>query len=472
MRRTAVALLASLGLHATLLAAAVRLPPVLASAPNIYLMPITLEEVKELPLGPPAADKARAQAHRAFKARRAVQPNAGNSVGGMQAVAPEARAPAAAAEPAAALTAAYGAGTRRRGDVRAYGPEGSRLVAILRLDRLRASPDARAYDAAIEDVLRLVPDRQRLLDATELDLYRDFDALLIATPNPFDDTATFLAARHRLEDKALRAALDRGAKAGGRAIEWRQELGRYVGERKIPGVGVAPERDKRLFLLPAPGLVVITPPAYVKLLLGGTTIADSGLVAPDSVAGGRRDSNWTGLVSRIDAEAGAIPEDAVFVLTATNLLRSSGGTVAPGTRGEIHDALPTLRGSAMPKVISLMIGTMSTPFLEIGAEFDDEHEARTWEAEWPAWKQNLLGNPLVLLAGMDPLVSRAELQRDERTIVLRTTATSEEIWRLLRMIANFAPAAAHTDRAPDRRTRLQSAEPDVFIPPIETPTSP
>jgi hypothetical protein len=442
MRRTAFALLASLGLHATLLAWAVRLPSALAAAPpNIYLVPFTLEEVKELPLGPPpTAHKARAQAHRGFNAQRVVQRNAGNSVGGMQAVARDAQAPAAAAEPAAALTAADGAGTKRRGDVRASGPEGSRLVAILRLDRLRASPDARAYIAVVDDVLRLVPDRQRLLDATELDLYRDFDALLIATPNPFDDTVTFLAARHRLEDEAVRAALDRGAKAGGRAIEWRQELGRYVGVRKSPGVGVAPERDKRLFLLPAPGVVVMTPPAYAKLLLDGTTVPDSGVVAPDSVAGGRRDSKWTGFVTRIDAEAGAIPEDAVFVLTATNLLRSSSGTVVPGTRGEIDDALRTPRGSAMPNVISIMIGTMSTPFLEIGAEFDDEHEARTWEAEWPAWKQNLLGNPLVLLAGLDPLVSRAKLQRDGRTVVLRTTARSEEIWRLLRMIASFAPS--------------------------------
>jgi hypothetical protein len=135
-----------------LLAWAVRLPSALAAAPNIYLVPFTLEEVKELPLGPPpTAHKARAQAHRGFNAQRVVQRNAGNSVGGMLAVARDAQAPAAAAEPAAALTAADGAGTKRRGDVRASGPEGSRLVAILRLDRLRASPDARAYIAVVDE---------------------------------------------------------------------------------------------------------------------------------------------------------------------------------------------------------------------------------------------------------------------------------------------------------------------------------
>src|SRR6266508_1461907 len=112
MRRAAVALLASRGLHATLLAWVLRLPAALAATPNIYLVPFTLEEMKELPLGPPpTAHNARAQAHRAFKAQRVVR-KAGHSVGAMLAVAPEARAPAAAAEPAAALTAADGAEKR------------------------------------------------------------------------------------------------------------------------------------------------------------------------------------------------------------------------------------------------------------------------------------------------------------------------------------------------------------------------
>ncbi len=407
------------------------MPAALAFAPKVYLVPITVEEIRELPLGRPPTHKARPRGNDVVKARRVKQSDPGEA----SAAAPTTPDPARAAKPAAP---AEGVETTRRGDVSAYGPEGSRVVAILRLDRLRAAPDAREYIAAVDDLLRILPDRQRLLEKTELDLYRDFDALLVATPNPLDDTATFLAARHRLGDAALRAALGRGAKAGGRAIKWRKERGRYVGVRKGPSAGGGPERDERLLLLPAPGLFVIASPAYAKLLLDGAAFQDRGKAASDPVAGGRTDRDWSALVARIDAEDGAIPGDAAFVLTATNMLRPT-GTVVAGTAGKIDGPVPVLPGLAMPSQISIMIGTIPTPFFEVRAEFDHEGEARSCEARWPAWKQGLLGNPLVLLARLDQLLGRTELRRDERTIVLRTTATSEELLRVLRMIASFAP---------------------------------
>ncbi len=246
------------------------MPAALAFAPKVYLVPITVEEIRELPLGRPPTHKARPRGNDVVKARRVKQSDPGEA----SAAAPTTPDPARAAKPAAP---AEGVETTRRGDVSAYGPEGSRVVAILRLDRLRAAPDAREYIAAVDDLLRILPDRQRLLEKTELDLYRDFDALLVATPNPLDDTATFLAARHRLGDAALRAALGRGAKAGGRAIKWRKERGRYVGVRKGPSAGGGPERDERLLLLPAPGLFVIASPALALITIAARSSIGVGL---------------------------------------------------------------------------------------------------------------------------------------------------------------------------------------------------
>ena len=42
------------------------------------------------------------------------------------------------------------------------------------------------YAAALDGLLMHLPDRRDLLDGTDIDLYRDVDALLIATPNPLD----------------------------------------------------------------------------------------------------------------------------------------------------------------------------------------------------------------------------------------------------------------------------------------------
>jgi hypothetical protein len=320
------------------------------------------------------------------------------------------------AQPAAAPDARPAATppkAQKPGDLQSYGPEGSRLTALLRLDRLRASPEGRAYIAPVDEILRLLPDRRRILEGTGLDLYRDFDALLIATPNPFDDAVTFLAARHHVPDPALRTALDRGAVAAGRPIEWHDEAGRPVGVRAQAG------RDDRLFVLPQPGLAVIAPPAYAKLLLKRALAPDGGAPAP------RRD--WADLIARIDAEDGSIPEEAVFMMTATNILRGKGDVQLPGGTS-----------AAMPKVISMVAGTTPTSFVELTAHFAAEREAELWESEFPGWKQKLLGNPLVLLAGLNPIVSRAQLHREGTAVVLRTTASAEETRRILQMIVNFA----------------------------------
>jgi hypothetical protein len=44
----------------------------------------------------------------------------------------------------------------------------------------------------------------------------------------------------------------------------------------------------------------------------------------------------------------------------------------------------------------------------------------------------------VLLAGLNPIISRAQLERDGRAVSLRTTASPEETRRILQMIVNLA----------------------------------
>ncbi len=446
MRRTAVAFLVSLAIHAALLLVATL--PALPLVPDVRIVPVTLQEVKELPLGRRPKVRKRPKKDAPGKKDDPVDAKTVEPVNPAAAqpspVAPEAPDPDRAAVRAAASASAESQ-VRRRGDVSAFGPEGSRLVAILRLDRLRATPDAPAYAAALDGLLRLLPDR-RLLDEATVDLYRDFDAVLVATPNPFDDTATFLAARHRLRDEALRSALDRGAKAGGSTVRWRKERGHWVGARRSQGGRAAAERDERLLLLPAKGLVVIAAPAYAKLLLEGSSLASDGSIETSgSSAAQDRDRGWGGLVERIDAEDGAVPEDAVFVLTATSLL--SPGAVGAGARVEIDGRVVAAPVPVVPDGISLLMGTLPAPFLEIRAEFEDEGHAKSCEAQWPAWKESLLANPLVLLSRVGPLVSSAQLRRDERTVVLRTTTTSEEMLRLLRIVGSLAASSGEA-RAP------------------------
>ena len=306
-----------------------------------------------------------------------------------------------------------------------------------------------------------MPDRRDLLEGTGLDLFETFDALLIATPNPLDYTVTFLAARHRLKDGELRNALDRGARATGRVLDWRTEGRRPFAERHARHAAPGATRDERLIVLPAPGLVVVTPPIYRPLLLamarprapaaaagvhdahgdaGATAVAGADPTSRAGTggaagAGHESDGQWGALLRRIDAEHGIMPAGAVAMVSATDLfgVRNLANGVDSGSRA--HGPAPTsgapaarqptgtIAGMDVPRVITVSIGLDPSPFLDVIAEFDDEDQARHWERDWPALHQRFNTNPYVMLTGFSALVGRAELSRVDTTIHLHETAT-------------------------------------------------
>ena len=466
-RRWWTALVLSIAAHLAVVGAAVGLLLVnglsLSLPIDVEITGMRLDEVHDLPLGAPAGagDSAPPAAPRAR--RRAPKP-------------PASEGELAGHDPAADEKAGSGpdpeadpAGPRAT-SLRQYGPEGSRVTVLLRLDRLRDT----AYAPALDAILGRLPDRRDLLDGTGLDLFQSLDALLIATPNPRDYAVTFLAARHRLKDRELRAALDRGAKATNRVLTWRTEGHRPFAERRarLPGTGAS--RDERLIVLPAPGLVVVTPPIYRALLLasarppartapdagadaGGDGLARGGggaRASPDGGAGGgAAEAQWGALLRRIDAEDGILPLDAVAMISAVDLFSARGlarglAVVPPGAAGGSNGSgapgapggSGTVAGMEIPKVLTASIGIAPSPFLDVVAEFETEEQARHWESAWPSMHQRFKTNPYVILTGFGALVARAELTRVASTIRLHQIATEPETLRLLQLAARLLGA--------------------------------
>jgi hypothetical protein len=434
--RPIVAIVASIAAHVALggvmVGTAVWRGISLAPRIDAQLVAVEIKQVEELPLGPPppppGAGEATAgapapprrprarSAAAAVVARGPARPDGGAGDGG----APDAGAAGGQAAGDAGPPGVDGGTGRRRRDLSAYGPEGSRVTAILRLDRLRQGPEAGPTIAAVDELLKMLPDRRRLLEGTGLDLYRDFDAILIATPNPLDDAVTFLAARHKLTDEALKTALEAGAAHAGRPLRWQPDAPRPVGLRGTRE-GAPPDRDDRILVLPQPGLVVMAPPAYASLLLPKPSgEAPSGKAPP-----------WRELIARIDAQDGTMPEDAVLMMTAANVFRGAGARAPTGPFG-----LP------LPPAATLIVGTDPTPFLELVAEFPEEGAARRWEESWPALRQVLVGNPLLLLSGFTALAARAELSREDSAVMLRLTSTGPELRRVLLAIAGLVRGGA------------------------------
>jgi hypothetical protein len=444
LRRWSLGLALSVALHALAVAAVIGLALARSQVGPIDVELTGITEVKDLPLGPPPGAARAGPARRAHPHPRA--PRAPDEVAATLAAREEAAASRAAEETAAADAEEEAA--PRASDLRELGPEGSRLTVLLRVDRLKTT----RYAAVVDHLLMRLPDRRELLYGTGLELYDAFDALLISTPNPRDPAVTFLAARHHLSDTAMRDALDSGARATGRSITWRTERGRPWAERGAAGDDVgAPgnggARDQRIVVLPAPGLVVVTPPAYRALLLapapppalrrdpadGGADPAEGAADPPDGGAGEgdapeQPGANWRALLRRIDAEDGLLPPEGIVMVSAVDILKPASG-VATDTA--------VVMGMEVPRIVTAVLGADPDPFLEITAEFAAEAEARHWEAEWPALQRKARSNPYVLLGGFAALVGRATLSRDGRVIHARQTATHVETMRLLELAAQM-----------------------------------
>jgi len=348
-------------------------------------------------------------------------------------------------------------GRKKPGDLRRYGPEGSTLIALLRIDRLRQAPGKDGYIQALDQLLRLLPDRRRLIDGTGFDLYRDFNTLLIATPDPTDDAVTFLATRHGLTDKNLRAGLDRGAQAMGRVLDWKDIGGRPVGIRKRPeskpGEQVPMERDDRIFVLPQPSLAIMATPAHAKLLLGEDIatnssgsmdggIRDAGATKPRLRPKSQDKDQWKALIDRIDGEDSAMPDSAVFMMVANQLFRAP-AQVVPGTVGAVDEnpTRPPGVSFPIPTVLSLLIEIDPAPVLDVTAQFPRVEEAIQWEQDIPSWRTRATRNPIVILSGFSGVIARVEATREENQITLHLTPTTEELQRALNLVANLTKGA-------------------------------
>lgn len=415
--RTAGVLGASLLLHAVLAAALLgsQLVRLLPNAPALEIEVVSTPP-KALPLGPPAAAPAPApaplaDAARAPRKKRAPRPPPTPDAGAADADLPP--------DAQAALAAGADAGLPQ--GLRAEGPEGARLVVRLRLDRLREAPRSQAFMALTDTLLRLLPDRRRLLEGSGLDLFADFDALIVATPNPLDDAVTFLGVRHHLEDGALMQALGRAATGAGRPIEWTEMRGRPVGLRPS---NARQTRDDRVFVLPEAGWAVIAPQAYVSLLLPELSPAGDGKAAEESFAA---------LAARLRGEENAMPPDAVLSAAVSDML-----SAGPGRQLDVPGAGPL----PVPSFIEANVSLSPTVALELRLGFAARDDTARWMRALPELRRQHAGHPLVLLGGMSAVIGRIELDQvsraeNENLVLIRAPMDHGEAERILTLITNL-----------------------------------
>jgi len=309
-------------------------------------------------------------------------------------------------------------------------PEGSRVSALIRLSELRKHP---RYLAPTDAVLSLLPDRRQLVEGSDLDIYRDFDALVVATPNPTDAAVTFLAVRHSVTPARLKTQLTAAAAHQGWALDWQDRGGRPVGLRRLQADSVAgtqapwKKRDDRLFLLAEPTLAVVATQAYADLLLG-TNAAEKSPAATRA--------RFKMLGARFAAEEARAP-GAVLRLHAANLFSRKKAAALAGK----NPVVAPLSGLVPPEALTVVLQLDPAPRIQAELVFGSDQEAADWAQALPALKAQWSNHPGVALIGMDSAVRSIAVSRDDsnhKTVQIEMQPTHDQLLRALGLAASFA----------------------------------
>jgi hypothetical protein len=138
-------------------------------------------------------------------------------------------------------------------DLRPYVPPGSQVMLVLRPDRLRGGP----FADKLEPILAPLPDYRVIFAPTSQRLGKPlteaFGALVIASSDPRDVTATFLAVRADVDDAVLMRALG--------ASGWRGGPVGPIGDRQ--DLLVERFQDPRVFYLPRAGWALLLRPEHL-----------------------------------------------------------------------------------------------------------------------------------------------------------------------------------------------------------------
>ena len=309
------------------------------------------------------------------------------------------------------------------------------LMLLIRTDRLRNTP----YEAQVRRLLQVFYDHKTLLYASGLDPIRDFDALLIATPNPYRLTRTLLAVRHSLPDRFMREALSRAARYEDQKMRWKR------GKQGHQGVIPSPPRlahDPRVVIVRR-GLALLMDPALLPALDAKPDKPTPG--GPDA---GARAQTWSQRLAGMGEQGGGAAKKGPSLLLQGNnlprLIRLPPGVPVPVSMRVSVEALEPARPEGL-------------------LTFATEDDARKFMADLPRHMERARGSILLRLLGVVDLLDGIKLRRDGRQVWANVALTGDQLRQLLGLFREMIPQV----RVPGMKgTRIPDAGlPDMGKPP-------
>ncbi len=249
-------------------------------------------------------------------------------------------------------------------DLRTYAPQSDKIAVLLRYDRLRGTPWAALADAIVAPM----PDYRSIVGDRKVSLADMFQSLLISSRNPTNPIATNLVARTHLSPAEIRRFLNHPAQP----VTWQPARGGMLGTRGDSEL--KHERDRRVYLMPLPGMVVLTAPRHLGVLVEpgqppGNAPGNSTGTAPSTDSLRAADNDLPGWLSRarsVDNEAG-VDSDVIAVVTVGGLRRDE---IAVPEFGSVPTPVRFSLALEMAKVGFYVRGTLAFATPELARQFE------------------------------------------------------------------------------------------------------
>lgn len=286
------------------------------------------------------------------------------------------------------------------------GPGSSNFFMLLAARKVSGLP----FADAIVEIMSPLPDFDFMVTGGGFHALKDFNYIVIASPNLRDLTQTFVAVEYRLSQAEVQAGLDRAAAAQGLAIEWEVRDGLKMGNPR-PVANPDGDDDPRWFVFLDDDVAVYVREEFLPAILGG----------PDA-AKGNTAGNFVANLTKLRSFAAREPRAGLQLVLKD--IRAS-------VKLKKEPPFP------IPNNLELMAEAAPAPELVVKSEYLDDVEAAQMERQWTTDLPQFIDDKVPFYARfmVRSFYEATEIARDDKALNLRADFTKAQAKFILEQIA-------------------------------------